>query len=94
MRKKSILSNKEECWFCGKQYGLHLHHIYHGPNRSISDKHGFTCYLCGEHHNLSLNSVHYNKYMDLQLKKACQEAYEKEHTREEFLKLIRKNYLD
>lgn len=95
MAKKSILSTAEQCWFCGKQHGLHTHHIYYGANRKISDKHGFTVRLCGCHHNLSNKSVHYNKEMDLELKKACQMAYEDAgHTREEFVRLIGKNYLD
>lgn len=91
---KSILTNKKECWFCGKQYGLHLHHIYHSTAlRKISDKNGFTVFLCAEHHNMGKFCVHNNKEMDLELKRACQEAYEKNHTREEFVQLIGKSYL-
>lgn len=92
---KSILSTAERCWFCGRQYGLHTHHIYHSTAlRKISDKYGFTVRICGEHHNLSKNSVHYNKEMDLELKRACQKVYEQDHTREDFARLIGKNYLD
>ena len=50
-------------------------------------------FLCAEHHNMGKYCVHNNKEMDLELKRACQEAYEKNHTREEFVQLIGKNYL-
>lgn len=39
-------------------------------------------------------SVHFNKEMDLELKRVYQKEYEKNHTREEFIKLIGKSYLD
>lgn len=92
--KRSILQSAEECWFCGKRYGLHTHHIYFGnANRKISDKQGFTVRLCAEHHNMSNHCVHSDRAMDLELKKACQRAYEdKGHTRDEFIALIGKNY--
>lgn len=94
--KKSILQQDKECWFCGKQYSLHLHHCFAGhANRKISDKQGFTVYLCAEHHNMGNRCVHNDKEMDLELKRACQKAYEGQgHTREEFINLIGKNFLD
>lgn len=91
---KSIISNEKICYFCGTTQNIHLHHIYHAANKIISDKNGFTIYLCGVHHNLSKNSVHYNKEMDLELKRLCQSKYEETHTREEFMTLIGRNYLD
>ena len=92
---KSIIQKNKECWFCHTDYGLHLHHIYHSTAlRKISDKNGFVVYLCGYHHNLSKNSVHYNKEMDLELKRICQQKYESMgNTRSSFISLIGKNYL-
>ena len=43
---------------------------------------------------MSNNSVHYNRNMDLELKRVYQKEYEKNHTREEFIKLIGKSYLE
>ena len=94
---KLVMQNKKECWFCKQQYGLHLHEIYFGTaNRPISIKNGFQVYLCGYHHNLGGNGkcVHQCKQMDLELKRACQKKFEETHTREEFMQLIGKNYLD
>lgn len=97
MAKKSILQESKECWFCYSQNGLHLHEIYFGTaNRTISIKYGFQVYLCSKHHNLGGigKCVHQCREMDLELKRACQKVYEKDHTREEFISLIGKSYLD
>lgn len=57
-------------------------------------KNGFKVWLCAEHHNMSNNSVHFNRDMSLILKRLYQKEYEKTHSREEFMKLIGRNYLD
>lgn len=92
---ESILNNGKRCFFCGSTQNLHLHHIFGGSNRATSDRNGFTAYVCAFHHNLGGNGkcVHQCREMDLQLKRACQEKYEETHSREEFMHLIRKNYL-
>ena len=91
---KSILQENKECFVCKKTQNLHLHHIFFGKNRKISDKNGFVCYLCYEHHE-GQTGVH-NKNgncLDDYLKKTCQERFERLHSREEFRKLIGKSYL-
>jgi hypothetical protein len=92
----SIIQDKDVCWVCGTEYGLHTHHIYFGlKNRKISDEHGFTVKLCAKHHNASNKGVHFNRVLDLNLKQVCQQEFESQgHTREEFIKLIGKNYLE
>lgn len=92
---KSILQDTKECFFTGRTDNLHLHHIFFGHGlRKISDDNGFTVYLTGEMHNQSNQGVHFNIGLDLFLKKVCQAEYEKTHTREEFMQLIGRNYLD
>ena len=91
---KSILQEEKCCWFCKTTYNLHEHHIYFGPNRKISEMHGFKAWVCAREHNMSKNSVHFNREMDLELKRACQAKFEQAHTREEFIRLIGRNYLD
>ncbi len=92
---KSILQEQKECWFCGKQFDLHLHHIYPGANRKVSDKNGFVVYLCAYHHNLGGNGncVHQCKRMDIELRRACQKKFEETHSKRDFVKLIGRNYL-
>ena len=73
---------------------VHEHHIYGGPNRSVSEAEGLKVYLCLEHHTIGPCAVHNNQeYMRL-LQRDAQRAYECNHTREEFMKLIGRNYLD
>lgn len=97
---KSYIQDTKECYLCRKLYDvctdtdLHEHHIYEGwANRSVSEKMGAKIWLCGRHHNLSDQGIHFNKDIDLEVKKEAQRLYEKNHTREEFMELIGKNYL-
>ena len=92
---KSILQDRKECYFT-KVTGtaLHKHHIYEGKNRQISEREGFWVYLVPWLHNMSDEGVHFNKERDLILKRRCQAKYEETHTREEFLRLIGRSYLD
>lgn len=92
---KSILQNEKECFITKSTNNLHKHHIFFGvANRKISEKNGFWVWLEGKYHNQdSKVDVHHNKKFDLYLKCKCQAKYEETHTREEFIKLIGKNYL-
>lgn len=91
---KSIMQKEKQCYVCGTTYDIHEHHIFFGTaNRKNSEKHGFKVYLCGTHHNLSSEGVHFNRRLDLRLKRECQAKFEQTHTREEFMGIIGKNYL-
>jgi hypothetical protein len=93
---KSILQTEKECYITGLTSNLHKHHIYFGnPQRQISEKNGFWVWLTGVYHNQSNFGVHGKDghELDLMLKKMCQRAYEKKHSREEFVQLIGKSYL-
>lgn len=51
-------------------------------------------FLCGMHHNLSNDSVHFNRDMDLMLKKAAQKIFEEKiGTRDYFIQEFGKSYL-
>ncbi len=91
---KSILQTKKECFLTGQPDGLHKHHIYFGnPNRKISEQNGFWVWLIPRFHNMSDEGVHFNRELDLKLKRICQAKYEETHSREDFIKLIGKSYL-
>lgn len=92
---QSILSNNKECYVCGYQGMLHRHHIFFGTaNRRISEKDGCWCYLCEVHHNLSRVGVHFNRELDLKIKKECQQKWEEVNgNREQFIKRYGKSYL-
>ena len=98
---KSIMQTDKECYLCRKYFdisndrGLHLHHIYEGTgNRPRSTEMGAVIYLCAKHHNMSNYGIHFNKDVDLMVKQECQRKFEEAHTREEFMQLIGRNYLD
>ena len=93
MKRWSILNNLNECYFCHKPAQC-IHEVFFGKNRQTSINNGFCVGLCNEHHNMSGNSVHGNHDLDIVLKQKYQKEYEKEHSREEFIKLIGRNYLD
>ncbi len=87
------MQNRKECFYTGRAYPLHKHHIYAGKNRQISEQNGFWVWLIPELHNMSGCGVHSDKELDLQLKQICQRKYEETHSRADFIKLIGRNYL-
>ncbi len=91
---KSIMQSEKCSYLNGDTRNLHKHHIYAGCNRKNSEKYGFWVWLTPEQHNMSNDGVHFNRDLDLALKSACQEEFEKTHSRAEFMRIIGKNYLD
>lgn len=92
----SILQTEKVCYITGSTYSLHKHHIFFGnPGRKISEENGFWVYLVGRLHNQSDEGVHgkNGRELDLLLKQHCQRKYEELHSREDFMKLIGRNYL-
>ena len=91
---KSILQDEKECYLSRRTDGLHKHHIYFGTGlRKISEDNGFWVWRSPEWHNMSGSGVHFNRALDLKLKRECQRKYEETHTREEFIQRVRSNYL-
>ncbi len=91
----SIMQKEKVCYITGSTTNLHRHHIYFGnPNRRISEQNGFWVWLRSDWHNGASYGVHFDRSLDLELKRACQAMYEHTHSREEFIKLIGKNYLE
>lgn len=91
----SLISNDKRCVVCKTTENLHRHHIYEGfANRPKSEKFGCWCYLCARHHNMSSAGVHFNKQLEMYLKKKCQKAWEAKYgSREDFMKTFGRNYL-
>ena len=90
----SIMQDIRECYITGDTHGLHKHHIYFGnPNRRISEAWGFWVWLRWDWHKGAEYGVHFNRDLDLRLKRACQERFEENHTRDQFRQIIGKSYL-
>lgn len=91
----SIISNERECLICKSTYNLHRHHIFGGARRQLSEENGCWCYLCARHHNFSDLGVHFNKSLDIKLKKLAQQKLEESGwNRERFIETFGRNYLD
>ena len=89
----SIISNERECLVCGTTLNLHKHHIFFGANRKNADKYGCWCYLCAEHHNMSKSGVHFNKTLDVKLKRHAQKKFEEIYGHDKFMEVFKRNYL-
>ena len=93
----SVLQDTKECYITHATEGLHKHHIFFGTgNRKISEQNGFWVYLRSDFHNGANYGVHGKDghALDITLKAACQRKYEETHSREEFMKLIGRNYIE
>lgn len=85
-RDKNIVK-KGICQNCDKySERLDPHEVFGGSNRQRSIKYGFVKRICRSCHN---SEDEINK-----LRKKTQLEFEKNHTREEFIKIIGKSYLD
>lgn len=82
--KKVVKSGK--CDVCHKNFKhLDPHEVYGGSNRKRSIEHGFVKMLC--------RKCHQDEKILKQLKIDVQKEYEKTHTRDEFIRIIGKNYI-
>ena len=70
------------------------HHVYDGPNRKISEAQGFKVKLCIPHHRSGPNAVHNNADTMRLIQQDVQREYEKTHSRQQFMSLIGRNYLE
>ncbi len=94
---KSILQENKECFFTGATEGLHKHHIMNAYNRNKSEEYGLWVWLRWDRHiaDSPYPTPHNDADVDLYLKRLAQREFEKVHgSREDFLSIFGKNYLD
>lgn len=93
-KMKSVIQTEKECYVCGTTCNLQDHHIFFGTsNRKQSEKYGMKVWLCQEHHTGN-TGVHFNRDLDLHLKKLAQKHFEAEYgARNEFRRIFGKSYL-
>lgn len=91
---RSILQEDKRCYFCGRTFGLERHHIFAGvANKKLSERYGLWVYLCGATCHRGIDGAQYDRERNQQLKRDAQYAFERTHTRAEWMKIFRKNYL-
>lgn len=88
-RKSVFTDNLDICYLCGKKKN-DLHEVYAGRNRINSIKYNFILPLCRECHSSNQNNAIFNDYWHKQ-----GQLYWEENigSREEFVKVFRRNYL-
>lgn len=93
MKINSIVTIEyNRCFICHGEQNLEVHHVFFGTaNRKQSEKHGLTVPLCPDCHR-GPKGVHNNNQLDLYIKRYSQLQFEKEHSFEEFMRVIGKNY--
>lgn len=89
-RTSVFTSDLEHCYLCGKNKN-DLHEIFGGRNRLNSIKYNFVLPLCRECHSLNQSNPFFNDYWHRQ-----SQLYWEENigSREEFIEVFRRNYLE
>lgn len=90
---KSILSNDRVCYICGSPLNIHKHHVFQAANRKNSEHWGCWVYLCAYHHNMSDHGVHFDRLLDVAIKRRTQAEFERLHGHEKFMEVFGKNWL-
>ena len=92
--RKSILTDDLSVSYLSGRPAECIHHIYGGNGRrKISEREGFIIPLTHDEHNMTDTSIHFNKELDLKIKRECQRKYEETHSRDDFIRLINRSYL-
>ena len=91
---RTVLQDSKQCWVCGRTDQLHDHHVIFGTsNRKQSEKYGLKVWLCYEHHTGN-QGVHFNRELDLELKKLAQTYFEGHYgSRDDFRTEFGKSWL-
>ncbi len=93
-RAPSIMQDKKVCYFSGATHNLHAHEVFYGTAyRALSLEYGCWVYLRGDLHNQSNKGVHFNRELDLRLKKETQAQFEKLYSHEKYMQIFDINYL-
>lgn len=90
---KSVMTDDmDHCYICGKCGPLEIHHVFGGPNRSLSTKYGLVVPLCHKCHNQAPDGVHFNAERMAWLRMKGQEAFEKHYPGVDFCRLFGTNW--
>ena len=91
-RSSIIQEDTDYCYICDR-YGTEIHHIFFGTgNRKLSDEYGLVVGLCYNHHRGN-EGVHFNRELDMELKRVGQKAFMEHYPERDFLAVFGRNYL-
>lgn len=87
------MQTKRECYVTHRTDNLEIHHVMNGTHqREKADRDGLWVYLNAYVHRY-IHDTTEGKKVGYLLKQDAQRAYEKDHSREEFIKRYGKSYL-
>lgn len=87
---QSILQDEKKCYVTGCTVNLDRHHVFGGALRKWSEQEGLWVWLV---HDIHMYMHQHDPAALKRLKADAQAVYEKTHSREEFMRHVRKNYL-
>ena len=87
-RRSILTEDLKTCNICKKDR-QDLHEIFEGARRISSIKYNMVIPLCRCCHN----KIHTDRKLSLYFKKLCQNEFEKENSREEFIRIFKRSYL-
>lgn len=103
-KRKSIMQDEHDnrCFLCMLLHGDYKekvtqeHHVVFGSGRrQLSTEYGLTVRLCvDEHHEVGPESVHNNQEIAELLKRIAQERFMEAYPDEDWMEVIRRNYLE
>lgn len=85
---------EDKCYVCNAPYAA-THEVFYGRGkRQLSIKYKMQAKLCYEHHEHTRTGIHFDKRFDFKVKQIYQRKFEKEYSREKFIEVFGRNYLD
>ena len=103
-RGSIVVPSLDRCMICGSTDRVAIHEIFFGSANRKKSKEDMLCVpLCWNHHNGSNYGVHFNKYLDIKLKKQGEKIWIATYTDDslsyedridKFIKRYGRNYLD
>ena len=85
----SVFYELDSCMNCGSTYQLTKHEIFGGSNRQNSMRYGFVLPLCLKCHQTLQENTEFNQHW----RTKAQDYFEENiGTKEDFIKIFRKNY--
>ena len=84
--------DEAQCYRCKLEGQMQFHHILNGSLKRASEEIGAWVWLCPACHDW-VHSTGDGVWFQRIMKATCQERYEENHTREEWMALVHKNYL-
>ena len=95
VHKEFSIMPKNDLYSIKRETGLVRHEVFYGTGkRELSIKYGLVIFLTPKMHNMSNQGIHFDRKFDLKVKKIAQAKFEETHTREEFINIFGKSYLD